>query len=133
MTAGIESKSALHVLAFLYLVFSHTTDAELGQGEIGKIIEILQKWVPNATQAQVTRVLAETAEWYNGIADDAARFAEAERYAHLMRDNMSESQLSAVLLNLFEIARIDGKITDAEDAFIAKITGIFGLGDTRAS
>ena len=131
MTAGIESKSALHVLAFLYLVFSHTTDAALGETELAKIVELLQKWVPGASQAQVARVLAESADWYNGIADDAARYAEAERYAHLMRDNMSETQLSAVLLNLIDIARADGQITAAEDAFIARITAIFGLGDTR--
>ena len=133
MTAGIESKSALHVLAFLYLVFSHTTDATLGEAELAKIVEILQKWVPGATQAQVARVLAESADWYNSIADDAARYAEAERYAHLMRDNMSETQLSAVLLNLIDIARADGQITAAEDSFIARITAIFGLGETRGA
>jgi uncharacterized tellurite resistance protein B-like protein len=133
MTAGIESKSALHVLAFLYLVFSHTTDAELGEKEISAIVDILHKWAPSATKGQVAHVLGETAAWYNGIEGDAARFAEAERYAYLMRENMSATQLSSVVLNLIEIARVDGTITAAEDAFIARISAIFGLGDTRAT
>lgn len=128
-----ENKSALHVIAFLYLVFSHTTDADLGDDEVKLIHGILQKWVPGAAPAAVTRVIAETAEWYNAIADDGERFAEAERCAHLMGQQMSETQRASVLLNLIEIARADGKITAAEDGFIAKITEIFELEATRAS
>lgn len=128
-----ESKSALHIIAFLYLVFSHTTDADLGEEEIKLIHGLLQKWVPGAAPAAVTRVIGETAEWYNAITDDAERFAEAERCAHLMGQEMSETQRSAVLLNLIEIARADGQITAAEDAFIGKITEIFHLEATRAT
>ncbi|MEZ4451194.1 MAG: TerB family tellurite resistance protein [Nannocystaceae bacterium] len=133
MSVAPENKSALHVIAFLYLVFSHTTDANLGDAELKVIHEVLQKWVPNAPSAAVTRVIGETAEWYNSISDDAERFAEAERCAHLMGEQMSPGQQTAVLLNLIDIARADGKITAAEDAFIAKITEIFKLGSTRAT
>ncbi|MCB9568057.1 MAG: TerB family tellurite resistance protein [Myxococcales bacterium] len=133
MSSVPQDKSALHILAFLYLVFSHTTDANLGAEEIGTISGILKKWVPGANDAQIGRVLAETAAWYNAIADDAGRYAEARRCATIMQEQMSETQRAAVLLNLIEIARADGQITAAEDRFIAEITEILNLGDTRAT
>ena len=128
-----QEKSALHVLAFLYLVFSHTTDADLGDGELKTIAGILKKWVPDASGAAVNRVFLETVGWYNSIDDDAERFAEAKRSAHLMREHMSETQRASVLLNLIEIARADGQITASEDEFIAEITEIFKMTDTRAT
>jgi uncharacterized tellurite resistance protein B-like protein len=128
-----EEKSALHVLAFLYLVFSHTTDANLGADEVKTIAGILQKWVPDAPEAAVNGVIIETVQWYNQIGDDAARYDEAKRCAHLMREHMNETQRASVLLNLIEIARADGQITASEDKFIAEITEILNMGDTRSA
>ncbi|HGG58056.1 MAG TPA: molecular chaperone DjiA, partial [Nannocystis exedens] len=69
----------------------------------------------------------------NSIPEDAERFAEAKRSAVMMREQMSETQRASVLLNLIEIARADGEISAAEDAFIAEITQIFNLTETRAT
>ncbi len=132
MTAPKE-KSALHVLAFLYLVFSHTTDANLGAEELRTIAGILKQWVPDAPDAAINGVLVETVTWYNSIPEDADRFAEAKRSAVTMREQMSETQRASVLLNLIEIARADGEISAAEDAFIAEITQILNMTETRAT
>ena len=41
-----------------------------------------------------------------------------------MRQGMNEKQRQAVLVNLIELARADGKVTDKEEAFIARLTAI---------
>mgnify|MGYP003383572158 FL=1 len=41
-----------------------------------------------------------------------------------MRKEMSDKQRHAVLVNLIELARADGKITASEEAFITRLTTI---------
>ena len=69
-------------------------------------------------------MLRESAAWLNDIADDDARLAQAEEHAHLMRQGMNAKQRQAVLVNLIELARADGKVTAKEEAFIARLTAI---------
>ncbi len=116
--------SALHILCFVYLTFSHSTDGELTQSEVDAICGALQGWLPDAPASTIERVLVESAAWVNDVASDADRLAQAEQYAHLMRKDMSEKQRQAVLVNLIELARADGKVTAAEEHFIARLTSI---------
>lgn len=122
-----QNPSALHILAFVYLTFSHVTDGELSHEEIDTIARILHGWLPDATSDQISRVIVDTAAWVNGITGDEERLAQAETYAHLMKEQMSEKQRSAVLVNLIELARADGKITATEERFIDHLTRILGL------
>lgn len=119
-----ENPSALHILAFVYLTFSHCTDGELSHTELDAITRVLQGWLPDAPPALINRVLVESAAWVNEIGDDDKRLAQAEQYADLMRQQMGEKQRGAVLVNLIELARADGKITEREEAFIARLTQI---------
>jgi len=89
---------------------------------------VLHGWLPDATSDAISRVIVDTAAWVNGIASDEERLAQAETYAHLMKEQMSEKQRSAVLVNLIELARADGKITVTEEQFIEHLTRILGLG-----
>jgi uncharacterized tellurite resistance protein B-like protein len=123
-----QNPSALHVLAFVYLTFSHVTDGELSHEEIDTIARVLHGWLPDATNERISHVLVETAAWVNGIGSDEERLAQVETYAHLMKEQMSEKQRSAVLVNLIELARADGKITVTEEQLIARLTAILGLG-----
>ena len=41
-----------------------------------------------------------------------------------MRQQMNEKQRGAVLVNLIELARADGKVTAREELFIARLTEI---------
>lgn len=122
-----QNPSALHILAFVYLTFSHVTDGELSTEEIDTIARVLHGWLPDASGDTITRVIVESAGWVNGLSSDEERLAQAETYAHLMKEQMSEKQRSAVLVNLIELARADGKITAREEGFIAKLTNILGL------
>ncbi|MCY0994162.1 TerB family tellurite resistance protein [Nannocystis pusilla] len=122
-----QNPSALHILAFVYLTFSHVTDGELSHEEIDTIARVLHGWLPDATSDQISRVIVDTAAWVNGIASDEERLAQAETYAHLMKEQMSEKQRSAVLVNLIELARADGKITATEEQFIGHLTRTLGL------
>ena len=122
-----QNPSALHILAFVYLTFSHVTDGELSHQEIDTIARVLHGWLPDASNDMITRVIVESAAWVNGLASDEERLAQAETYAHLMKEQMSEKQRSAVLVNLIELARADGKITAREEGFIANLTNILGL------
>ncbi len=122
-----QNPSALHILAFVYLTFSHVTDGELSHQEIDTIARVLHGWLPDASNDTITRVIVESAGWVNGLASDEERLAQAETYAHLMKEQMSEKQRSAVLVNLIELARADGKITAREEGFIANLTNILGL------
>lgn len=122
-----QNPSALHILAFVYLTFSHVTDGELSHQEIDTIARVLHGWLPDASNDAISRVIVESASWVNGLASDEERLAQAETYAHLMKEQMSEKQRSAVLVNLIELARADGKITAREESFIANLTHILGL------
>lgn len=122
-----QNPSALHILAFVYLTFSHTTDGELSHEEIDTIARVLHGWLPDATSDQISRVIVDTAAWVHGITSDEERLAQAETYAHLMKEQMSEKQRSAVLVNLIELARADGKITATEEQFIGHLTRTLGL------
>ncbi len=119
-----ENPSALHILSFVYLTFSHVTDGVLAPEELETIARVLQGWLPDASTAVIERVLVESAAWVNDLADDDERLAKAEEYAHLMGQQMSDKQRDAVLVNLIEVARADGKITAREKAFIACLTDI---------
>ncbi|MBA3546813.1 MAG: TerB family tellurite resistance protein [Nannocystis sp.] len=119
-----ENPSALHILGFVYLTFAHCTDGELAKEELDAISRVLQSWLPDAPQAVISRVLVESAAWLNDVDTDDARLALAEQYAHLMRQQMSPKQRGAVLVNLIELARADGKVTTREELFIARLTEI---------
>ncbi|WAS90179.1 TerB family tellurite resistance protein [Nannocystis punicea] len=123
-----QNPSALHILAFVYLTFSHVTDGELSREEIDTIARVLHGWLPEATSDQISKVIVDSAAWVNGITSDEERLAQAETYAHLMKEQMSEKQRSAVLVNLIELARADGKITASEEQFIGHLTRLLGLG-----
>jgi uncharacterized tellurite resistance protein B-like protein len=122
-----QNPSALHILAFVYLTFSHVTDGELSHQEIDTIARVLHGWLPDASSDVISRVIVESAGWVNGLASDEERLAQAETYAHVMKEQMSEKQRSAVLVNLIELARADGKITAREEGFIANLTDILGM------
>jgi uncharacterized tellurite resistance protein B-like protein len=122
-----DNPSALHILAFVYLTFSHVTDGELAQSEIDTIARVLQSWLPEAPGGIIRRVIVEAAGWVNDLPDDDARLAQAEEYVHLMKSQMNEKQRSAVLVNLIELARADGRITEREEQFISRLTDILGL------
>lgn len=119
-----ENPSALHILAFVYLTFSHVTDGVLAPEELDTIARVLQGWLPDAAPAVIQRVLVESAAWVNELTDDDERLAKAEEYADLMRQQMNEKQRQAVLVNLIEVARADGQITAREESFIARLTAI---------
>lgn len=122
-----ENPSALHILSFVYLTFSHVTDGELAQTEIDAIAKALQGWLPEAPGGVIRRVIVESAAWVNALSDDDERLAQAEEYVHLMKQQMNEKQRSAVLVNLIELARADGRITEREEQFISRLTDILGM------
>ncbi len=122
-----ENPSALHILSFVYLTFSHVTDGELAQTEVDAIAKALQGWLPEAPNGVIRRVIVESAAWVNSLPDDAQRLKQAEEYAHLMKTQMNEKQRGAVLVNLIELARADGRITTQEEQFITRLTEILGL------
>lgn len=122
-----ENPSALHILSFVYLTFSHVTDGELAQTEVDAIARALQGWLPEAPAGVIRRVIVESAAWVNSLPDDAHRLKQAEEYAHLMKTQMNEKQRGAVLVNLIELARADGRITTQEEQFITRLTEILGM------
>ncbi len=124
-----QNPSALHILAFVYLTFSHVTDGELEpRGDRHHRPRAARVAARRPPATQISRVIVDTAAWVNGITSDEERLAQAETYAHLMKEQMSEKQRSAVLVNLIELARADGKITATEEQFIGHLTRILGLG-----
>lgn len=122
-----ENPSALHILSFVYLTFSHVTDGELAQTEVDTIARALQGWLPEAPAGAIRRVIVESAAWVNSLEDDTQRLKQAEEYAHLMKQQMNEKQRGAVLVNLIELARADGRITTQEEQFITRLTEILGM------
>lgn len=129
-----ENMSAIHILGFLYLSFTHSTDGELSAGEVAKISEVLKKWVPNATQEQITQVMVAAGTWYNSLADDDARLEALKSCTDKLNEGLQkQSQRDAVIMSLIQLARADGKITAAEESFISRVTDALGVNTGAAS
>ena len=61
-----QDPSALHILAFVYLTFSHVTDGELSREEVETIARVLHGWLPEANDAVISRVISESASGLRG-------------------------------------------------------------------
>ncbi|MCA9688244.1 MAG: TerB family tellurite resistance protein [Nannocystaceae bacterium] len=123
-----ENMSALHILGFLYLSFTHSTDGALSESEIVKIADILQKWVPSAPREGIAKVMSEAAGWYNTLDTDDARRDAVRETAGMLREGLSDKQRAHLLLSLIELARADGTVTAEEEDFINFVKSTFEVG-----
>ncbi len=129
-----ENMSAIHILGFLYLSFTHSTDGELSGDEILKISEILNKWVPGASKAQISQVMVAAGNWYNSLDGDKARLEALKSCTDKLNEGLAaQSQRDAVIMSLLQLARADGKVTASEEAFIEEIKAVLGVVTGAAS
>ncbi|MGB1013680.1 MAG: TerB family tellurite resistance protein [Nannocystaceae bacterium] len=123
-----ENMSAIHILGFLYLSFTHSTDGELSGEEIKKVAEILKKWVPNAPDSGINQVMIAAGGWYNSLRSDDERLAALKSCTDKLDEGLkSQNQRDAVIMSLIQLARADGKITESEEKFIADVTAALGV------
>jgi len=119
--------STLHILGFLYLTFSYTTDGLLDKREVAAMIKRLQRWSPNDTPEAIANIIREVGAWYRLFSSDDERRMMASDYAYVLKDELDELRRMEILADLSAIARADGKVSAGELGFIDAIREIFGV------
>ncbi|MBK8261537.1 MAG: TerB family tellurite resistance protein [Nannocystis sp.] len=123
--------TTLHILGFLYLTFSYTTDGSLDKREVAAMIKRLQRWSPNDTQESIANIIREVGAWYRLFGSDDERRMMASDYAYVLKDELDEMKRMEILADLSAIARADGKVSAGELGFIDAIREIFGVTQVR--
>jgi uncharacterized tellurite resistance protein B-like protein len=112
-----EAESALHDLAFLYLVLAHSTDSEFTEDERRLLLRKLREWQPGLSERQVSDVLEHAATRYARRADaDAVRSA-----VDALKTALPAEQRMAALHDLTQIANADGVFLDSEEDLINEL------------
>lgn len=112
-----EQWSALHDLAYIYLVLAHGVDNDLSDIEVQVILTKLREWIPDAPVEDVRRMLHRAMTEYAQGHEDG-RIASA---AAAVRDAMPHEQRMAALNDLVKIANADGVFLDDEEDLINRL------------
>lgn len=106
--------STLHHLAFIYLVFAHSTDNDLSEQEVRMILQKLQEWQPQLGDEDVQAVLEAAKERYAHGPDEEVLAASVR----IVKAALPEQQRMAALHDLVQIANADGIFLDDEEDMI---------------
>jgi len=119
--------TTLHILGFLYLTFSYTTDGTLDKREVAAMIKRLQRWSPNDTPESIANIIREVGAWYKLFPSDDERRMMASDYAYVLKDELDEMKRMEILADLAAIARADGTVSEGERGFIEALREIFAV------
>lgn len=122
-TQGQITLSLLHDLALLYLSLAHGTDDDLAPSESRAMAINLRRWQPDKDPALIDHVIREATLSYLNRAN-TTRVEDAVR---TLREALPEVTRSAILSDMLEIAKADGKIIPAEGGFIREIADSWGI------
>ncbi|WP_102108775.1 molecular chaperone DjiA [Oceaniglobus roseus] len=96
-------------------------DGTVTRSEVTAFREVFH--IPEAEEANAARV-------FNLARQDVAGFEEyARRISRMFRDPAGRAALTDLIEGLFHIAVADGRYHPAEDEFLQRVAGIFGLGE----
>ncbi len=117
----------LKLIAFLFLTFGQVTDNSLGQDELKVIAKRLANWVPAGSPVAIPSMLREVAGWHTSLESEDLRRMTASDSAHILYQRLSKEDRRKVVLDIVEIAKADGKVSDGERGFMSALLAIFKI------
>lgn len=117
------SWTTAHDVALVFLSLAHGTDADLAQGEMETAEARLQRWFPQLSADDLTRVTEDVMRVYLGL----DRAAMVQTSAEAVRQALTPDERIGILNDLAELAHADGVIHPAEVAFIQQFARYLGV------
>jgi len=117
----------LKLIAFLFLTFGQVTDNQLGQHELQVIATRLANWVPSGSPVALPSFLREVAGWHTSLENEDLRRMTASDCAHILKERLKKEDRRRVVLDIVEIAKADGRVSDGERGFMSALLAIFGI------
>jgi hypothetical protein len=116
--------SKMHLMAFIYLALADI-DNDPTENEMSLTITKLREWEEH-DQELVTRIIKESFEWYMAARDENKIGAEIGDNLHVF-DGFNEDNRKAILGDMIEIIKADGKVDPKETKFFGAIADCLGV------
>jgi hypothetical protein len=116
--------SKMHLMAFIYLALADIDD-DPTEKEMSLAITKLREWEED-DQELVTRIIKESFEWYIAAKDDGVIGTEIENNLHVF-DGFNEDHRKAILGDMIEIIKADGKVDPRETKYFGAIADCLGI------
>jgi len=119
----------LHYIACIFKIFVDKVGENLSPDVTNKMTELLQEWLPEDLSAPkiFKMIQPKLNELYNHDAGMLAYFLKTATQEIMEVGIFKESNLRSIILDLVDIAEVDGKITENEAKFINRIAQYFGV------
>ncbi len=117
----------LKLIAFLLLTFGQVTDNHLGSHELQVIATRLANWIPAGSPVALPSLLREVKAWHESLESEDVRRITASDSAHILYTRLSKEERRKVVLDIVEVAKADGKVSDGERGFMAALLSIFKI------
>jgi uncharacterized tellurite resistance protein B-like protein len=116
--------SRMHVMAFIYLALADI-DEDPSESEMSLAITKLREWEEDDQEA-VTRIIKESFEWYMAARDENIIGSEIGNNLHVF-EGFEEGYRKAMLGDMIEIMKADGKIDPREKKFFSVVADCLGV------
>ncbi len=118
---------SLDALAFLYLTFGHATDGELTKDEMRSLGQRLQARAPEVSLEDLGQVLRRVVDGYKAQGSRAEKIERAQQHAATLRDHIDQQTREAIIIDLHNIAKADGEVSEQEKQFIIRTAQTLGV------
>ncbi len=117
----------MYALALLCIACGHQAvgDETLAQTEVDMATELIHRYQPDASPAEVGRILAKAMEIYRSIDAEADATRRAKACAQLVKREFPRQALEPILEDLSDIIAADGLMSPAESDFIDAVRHVF--------
>lgn len=109
-----ENLSPLHVMSLIYFTLADIDD-DISEDEVAVLIQKLREWAPDDRDT-VTNIIGEASEWYLAARDKNV-IGDQIIDNLVVFEGFSDQQRRAMLFDLAEIAKADGKFDPKEGKF----------------
>ncbi len=118
-----EDWTLLHDLGLVYIVLAHSTDSKLSESEIAAMLERMNQWHPELSEAETRAILREALKAYS----EGPGEEELTRSVSKLKDALPFLQRLALLDDLTYIAEADGSVNEFEREMIGSLSRAFGV------
>ncbi|MGB1015883.1 MAG: TerB family tellurite resistance protein, partial [Nannocystaceae bacterium] len=87
----------------------------------------LANWVPSGSPVALPSFLREVTAWHASLENEDVRRMTASDCAHILKKRLKKEDRRRVVLDIVEIAKADGRVSDGERGFMSALLAIFGI------
>lgn len=113
----------MHDVAYLFLFLAADVDGQLDEAEVEAIAEVLRRRLPRWSEEEVSAVVRAAEAARKGAAPRSVR----EIVVGLRHAPLSDAQRTALLDDLLQVARADGRVLRAEERFVEAVARAWGV------